>query len=123
MTDVAMPAARTTAHSFTEVAAPPSTPFNSAFSRRTFFAGLAAIGGGVLWSSLGTGQAAADPQGSLQVGRGMADMTGEPWGAGMNGYAVLEQSSIGLQRSMPALSFSWTRNQDSAWCTARLISV
>ena len=118
-----MPAARTTAHSFTEVAAPPSTPFNSAFSRRTFFAGLAAIGGGVLWSSLGTGQAAADPQGSLQVGRGMADMTGEPWGAGMNGYAVLEQSSIGLQRRQYARVFIFVdpeSGQRVVHCTADL---
>ena len=34
----------------------------------------------------------------MTVGRGMADMTGEPLGAGMNGYAVLEQQTSGLRQ-------------------------
>lgn len=85
--------------------------FRSPFSRRKFFGGLAAVSGSVLWSSMATGTANAaesapsQGSGSINVGRGMADMTGETWGAGMNGYAVLEQSSVGLQRRQYARTF------------------
>ncbi|MDN5683469.1 hypothetical protein, partial [Corynebacterium glyciniphilum] len=57
------------------------------FSRRTFFAGLAALGGTALWSSVhGTGLPRADagtaqpgPASTsvMSVGRGIADATGE----------------------------------------------
>lgn len=86
----------------------PGTLFSSPVSRRSFFAGLAAVSGTVLWSSIA--QAPAEAQtgtssGAMNVGRGIADMTGEPWGAGMNGYAVLEQTSVGLQRRQYARTF------------------
>lgn len=102
----------------TEVA---ESVFNSPFSRRIFFAGMAAVSGSVLWSSISQGTAGAQSGGSLEVGRGMADMTGEPWGAGMNGYAVLEQSSIGLQRRQYARSFIFVdpnNGQRVVHCTA-----
>ena len=41
----------------------------------------------------------------MTVGRGMADMTGEPLGAGMNGYAVLEQQTSGLRQRQFARAF------------------
>lgn len=78
--------------------------FGSAVTRRKFFGGMAAVSGTVLWASAMNGTAAAQ-DGSINVGRGMADMTGEPWGAGMNGYAVLEQTSVGLQRRQYARAF------------------
>lgn len=65
---------------------------------------MAAVSGTVLWASATKGSAAAQTD-SIHVGRGMADMTGEPWGAGMNGYAVLEQTSVGLQRRQYARAF------------------
>lgn len=46
----------------------------------------------------GTGGAGASSSIPMTVGRGMADMTGEPLGAGMNGYAVLEQQTAGLRQ-------------------------
>ncbi|MGP9609334.1 neutral/alkaline non-lysosomal ceramidase N-terminal domain-containing protein [Corynebacterium sp. AOP36-E1-14] len=82
------------------------------FSRRTFFAGLAALGGTVLWSShtatAGTAQDRA--QGApdadrLAVGRGIADTTGEPLGAGMDGYAVQEQTSVGIRQRLYSRAF------------------
>lgn len=88
------------------------------FSRRTFFAGLAALGGTVLWSSAaGTGLPHADagtaqpgspdPAGGspLSVGRGIADTTGEPLGAGMDGYAVQEQTSVGIRQRLYSRAF------------------
>ena len=50
----------------------------------------------------GTGASASIP---MTVGRGMADMTGEPFGAGMNGYAVLEQQTSGLRQRQFARAF------------------
>ncbi|MDK8767070.1 neutral/alkaline non-lysosomal ceramidase N-terminal domain-containing protein [Corynebacterium freneyi] len=41
----------------------------------------------------------------MTVGRGMADMTGEPLGAGMNGYAVLSQQTSGLRQRQFARAF------------------
>ena len=35
----------------------------------------------------------------------MADITGEPWGAGFNGYAVLDQTAVGIQRRQYARAF------------------
>ncbi|WP_295643110.1 neutral/alkaline non-lysosomal ceramidase N-terminal domain-containing protein [uncultured Corynebacterium sp.] len=87
--------------------------FESEWSRRKFFGGLAAVSGTVLWASVTdkAGMATAQPQGNvpsapgLQVGRAMADITGEPWGAGFNGYAVLDQTAVGIQRRQYARVF------------------
>ena len=70
--------------------------------RRSFLAasGVAALGS----VALGAGRASASPVG-LDVGRGIGDMTGEPLGAGMNGYAVLEQSTAGLHLRQRARAF------------------
>lgn len=72
--------------------------------------------GTVLWSSTKTTQAEphTDP-GSLLVGRELADATGEPLGAGMNGYAVPEQTSLGIQCRQYARAFIFadpTRAED-----------
>ena len=88
--------------------------FDSAVSRRKFFGGLAAVSGTVLWASAAgqstvTAQTQAQAGGSsssgLHVGCALADITGEPWGAGFNGYAVIKQSAIGLQRRQYARAF------------------
>ena len=42
---------------------------------------------------------------TMHAGRGIADMTGEPLGAGMNGYAVMEQVSAGLAQRQYARTF------------------
>jgi neutral ceramidase len=86
------------------------------FSRRTFLAGLAALGGTVLWSSVGpstvphahagtAGEAASAESAALSVGRGIADATGEPLGAGMDGYAVQEQTSVGIRQRLYSRAF------------------
>ncbi|WP_371828978.1 neutral/alkaline non-lysosomal ceramidase N-terminal domain-containing protein [Rhodococcoides kyotonense] len=74
----------------------------SGIRRRSFLAasGVTALG----TFALGSGTASATPTG-LAVGRGIGDMTGEPLGAGMNGYAVLEQSSAGLHLRQRARAF------------------
>ncbi|MBV7295304.1 neutral/alkaline ceramidase [Corynebacterium sp. TAE3-ERU12] len=41
----------------------------------------------------------------MNIGRGIGDVTGEPLGAGMNGYAVLKQTSTGIQRRQFARTF------------------
>ena len=68
--------------------------------RRAFLGGLAVAGAafampGTAWSS---------PV-SMYCGRGIGDVTGEPLGAGMNGYAVLEQSSTGIHLRSRARAF------------------
>ncbi|AGP30498.1 neutral/alkaline non-lysosomal ceramidase N-terminal domain-containing protein [Corynebacterium terpenotabidum] len=74
-------------------------------SRRGVLAGLALTGGTVLWSSRLSPTASAVPVDSatsgasgvtLHVGLGIADSTGEPLGAGMDGYAVAEQTTAGI---------------------------
>ncbi|MEJ6019553.1 neutral/alkaline non-lysosomal ceramidase N-terminal domain-containing protein [Corynebacterium sp. H113] len=42
---------------------------------------------------------------TMNVGRGMADMTGEPLGAGLNGYAVLSQQASGFRQRQFARAF------------------
>lgn len=86
------------------------------FSRRTFLGGAAVATGTVLWaSSSSLEKADASPAASgIQVGRAIADITGEPWGAGMNGYAVLEQISTGIQRRQYARAFIFVDPQDSS---------
>lgn len=81
---------------------------NSGLGRRSFLAatGAAAIGVATLGSAtLGSAGRAWAAPGGLEVGRGIGDMTGEPLGAGMNGYAVLEQSSAGLHLRQRARAF------------------
>lgn len=82
----------------------PSTPFTT--SRRTFLAGTTAGAAALLLTQI-TGQGTADAKSAvpMNVGRGLADMTGEPLGAGMNGYAVLEQTSTGLHHRQFARAF------------------
>ncbi len=88
------------------------------FSRRTFFAGIAALGGTVLWSSVQptsvpravAGTAHRDSPDSsegpgMSVGRGIADATGEPLGAGMDGYAVQEQTTVGIRQRLYSRAF------------------
>ncbi|RRQ26752.1 hydrolase [Rhodococcus sp. Eu-32] len=74
----------------------------SGIRRRSFLAatGVTALG----TVALGSSRAWATPSG-LDVGRGVGDITGEPLGAGMNGYAVLEQSSAGLHLRQRARAF------------------
>lgn len=99
--------------------------FPDAVSRRQFFAGMAAVSGTLLWTSAAPASAhtgagapdaaagAAQPDGGqqggnssgLQVGCALADITGEPLGAGMDGYAVLSQASTGLKRRQYARTF------------------
>ncbi|MDN8578589.1 neutral/alkaline non-lysosomal ceramidase N-terminal domain-containing protein [Corynebacterium bovis] len=77
-------------------------------SRRAFLTGAALTVGAVLWSSgtpAGAGGGGAAPGARFLVGRGLADCTGEPFGAGMNGYAVPRQTSVGLQRRQFARAF------------------
>lgn len=88
-------------------------------SRRRFLAGTA-VGmsafalSGVLNSA---NPAMAQPMGSggagMNVGRGMADMTGEPLGAGMNGYAVLKQQTSGLRMRQMARAFIFGDDADN----------
>lgn len=80
-------------------------------SRREFLAG-AAVGASALALSGVAGKAGvalAEPgipaASGMNVGRGMADMTGEPLGAGMNGYAVLKQQTSGLRLRQMARAF------------------
>ncbi|MGA9873272.1 MAG: neutral/alkaline non-lysosomal ceramidase N-terminal domain-containing protein, partial [Rhodococcus sp. (in: high G+C Gram-positive bacteria)] len=88
--------------------------------RRSFLAatGVAALAGTTLASPSGFGRAWAAPTGS-SIGRGIGDITGEPFGAGMNGYAVLEQSSAGLHLRQRARAFVFV----DAASGARLVHV
>lgn len=93
----------------------------SGLKRRTFLAGagLSAASAAALRipgahaqeAPAGTGTSAG-PQ--LTVGRGMADMTGEPLGAGMNGYAVMEQSTTGIRFRQFARTFIFEDGGESA---------
>lgn len=92
----------------------------SQLSRRNFFRGMAAVSGTVLWASAGAPGASAQEAsggsgGGFHVGRGLADMTGEPWGAGMFGYAVDEQKTVGIQRRQYARAFIFVdANRDNS---------
>ncbi|MGN0100577.1 MAG: neutral/alkaline non-lysosomal ceramidase N-terminal domain-containing protein [Dietzia sp.] len=87
-------------------------PSRTAVSRRTVLGGAAALGGiAVLQSTL---PAAATAQSTaLYVGRGIGDMTGEPLGAGMNGYADTEQLSVGLHLRQRARAFVFADSPSS----------
>ena len=100
-------------------------PLQSQVSRRSFFRGMAAVTGTVVWASAATSGAGAQEGttssgGGLHVGRGLADMTGEPWGAGMFGYAVDEQKTVGIQRRQYARAFIFV---DAARENSRLVHV
>lgn len=82
--------------------------------RRHFLGGMALGGATVAMGSFmpriapGFGPATATAGGvgaAMNVGRGMADMTGEPLGAGMNGYAALGQTSAGIHHRQFARAF------------------
>lgn len=86
-------------------------------SRRTVLttglAGIAGAGGLALLGAAPSWGAPRDvgmpPPGStgaaINAGRGVGDMTGEALGAGMNGYAVLEQSAVGIKGRQRARAF------------------
>ncbi|WP_273412535.1 neutral/alkaline non-lysosomal ceramidase N-terminal domain-containing protein [Corynebacterium appendicis] len=69
--------------------------------RRTFLAGASLA---AATAAMGVPRAKAQ-EALLTVGRGMADMTGEPLGAGMNGYAVMKQSTTGIRFRQFARAF------------------
>lgn len=73
-------------------------------SRRTILGGAAALGGVAALRSVLPGPAAAQSA-AMYVGRGIGDMTGEPLGAGMNGYADTDQLSVGLHLRQRARAF------------------
>lgn len=56
-------------------------------------------------STAAPARAVPSNSGSLLVGRGIADMTGEVFGAGMNGYGDLSQTSVGLHLRQRARAF------------------
>lgn len=77
-----------------------------ATTRRAFLGGSAAAAGAILLSRMTAGAVAdAAHARPMRVGRGLADMTGEPLGAGMNGYAVPQQASSGLHQRQFARAF------------------
>ncbi|MDK7109395.1 neutral/alkaline non-lysosomal ceramidase N-terminal domain-containing protein [Corynebacterium amycolatum] len=61
----------------------------------------------------GASAAAGNSTTNLNVGRGMADMTGEPLGAGMNGYAVMDQTTSGLRLRQMARAFIFGDDNDN----------
>lgn len=75
------------------------------FGRRTFLAGAGLAAAGVAALQVTGAHAKEAPGPELIVGRGMADMTGEPLGAGMNGYAVMAQSTTGIRLRQFARAF------------------
>ncbi|MBB1013210.1 neutral ceramidase [Dietzia kunjamensis] len=83
-----------------------------AVNRRTVLGGAAALGGVAALQSLlpavAQGQSTA-----MYVGRGIGDMTGEPLGAGMNGYADTEQQSVGLHLRQRARAFVFADSPSS----------
>ncbi|MDO4610782.1 neutral/alkaline non-lysosomal ceramidase N-terminal domain-containing protein [Corynebacterium sp.] len=103
--------------------------------RRAFLAGTAAVGA-VGAVAAGAAMASADPDGGaaasgpaaaaggnvVAAGRGMADMTGEPFGAGFNGYAVPEQQASGIHQRQYARAFVFVDDSGNrlVHCTADL---
>lgn len=61
----------------------------------------------------GASVAAGNSTTNLNVGRGMSDMTGEPLGAGMNGYAVMDQTTSGLRLRQMARAFIFGDDNDN----------
>lgn len=56
---------------------------------------------------------AAAETSKMYVGRGIGDMTGEPFGAGMNGYAAFKQRGIGLHLRQRARAFIFADSPES----------
>ena len=77
------------------------------FGRRTFLAGASLM---AATAAMGVPRAKGQ-EALLTVGRGMADMTGEPLGAGMNGYAVMKQSTTGIRFRQFARAFIFEDNE------------
>lgn len=81
--------------------------------RRGFLVGASAVSAAAVLPTVAHAPAASaipaagggQPSVNLNVGRGMADMTGEPFGAGMNGYAVMDQTASGLRLRQMARAF------------------
>lgn len=112
-------------HAYHSITDSSLSPLQSQVSRRSFFRGMAAVTGTVVWASAATSGAGAQEGttssgGGFHVGRGLADMTGEPWGAGMFGYAVDEQKTVGIQRRQYARAFIFV---DAARENSRLVHV
>ena len=82
------------------------------FTRRSVLGGAAALGGVAALQSLLPPPASARPT-AMYVGRGIGDMTGEPLGAGMNGYADTEQMSVGLHLRQRARAFVFADSSSS----------
>lgn len=80
--------------------------------RRRVLQGAAVLGGAAAVANLLPAYAAGQTS-SLYVGRGIADMTGEPLGAGMNGYASTEQFSSGLHLRQRARAFVFAAGPDA----------
>lgn len=81
-------------------------------TRRTVLGGAAALGGVAALQSLLPPLASAQPT-AMYVGRGIGDMTGEPLGAGFNGYADTEQMSVGLHLRQRARAFVFADSSSS----------
>ena len=81
-------------------------------NRRTVLGGAAALGGVAALQSILPPMAAAQPT-EMYVGRGIGDMTGEPLGAGFNGYADTEQLSVGLHLRQRARAFVFAESSSS----------
>ncbi|MDG3013309.1 neutral/alkaline non-lysosomal ceramidase N-terminal domain-containing protein [Speluncibacter jeojiensis] len=83
-------------------------------SRRRVLAGGVVVGAVAATGALFPGLSAALPAGgaAMLVGRGIGDSTGEPLGAGMNGYAVPAQSSAGLHLRQRARAFVFAQSPD-----------
>ena len=83
-----------------------------AVNRRTVLGGAAALGGVAALQTLLPPLAAGQPT-AMHVGRGIGDMTGEPLGAGFNGYADTEQQSVGLHLRQRARAFVFADSSSS----------
>lgn len=84
----------------------------STVSRRTVLGGAAAFGGAAALHAILPSVAAAQST-AMHVGRGIGDMTGEPLGAGMNGYADTEQMAVGLHLRQRARAFVFADSPSS----------
>ena len=85
---------------------------SSVVSRRTVLRSAAIAGGAATLASMLPAYSAAQTS-NLLVGRGIGDITGEPLGAGMNGYAEMSQMSTGLHLRQRARAFIFAESADS----------
>lgn len=86
--------------------------FGGPISRRTVLRSAAIAGGVATAASMLPAYSAAQTTGFV-VGRGIGDMTGEPLGAGMNGYAELSQMSTGIHLRQRARAFIFAETPSS----------